>query len=224
MSAAFHISPVNPIRFFASASPVTMGTISDIRDVPISDGDRYVQKYSPKDYTSIQVCSNDSAMNFTLDVLDRYGKWIRNVSRQESILENIRFSTFQVYFTGLNGCVRLRLTVGYGYGYSEIYESALLHVSQKNESLTLLQYRNTENMDGVDYSAVDIFTLRVEGGFQMKNYAPKSNDTIYRNVDLRFEMLHSDTYHTRKFIAGGTRGIPDEFHYTIHKAFGCDTI
>ena len=206
---AFHIPPVNPVRFFKKGT----------------QGDGYVQKYSPSDSTSLQVCSRVAEISCTLAVIDRYGKPVRYFEEKTSILGELYFfCTWQMDFAGLDGCYRIALTACDGYGAIEKYESGCIHVSPKNERLPVLHYRNTGNMDDINYEDVDWFSLRVEGGFQMKDYSPRSNDTIYRNVDLRFEMLHSDTYRTRMFTAGGSRGIPDDLHFIIHKAFGCDTV
>ena len=214
MSSSFHISPANPIRFLPHHQPLSKWRGRD---------GRYVQKYCPTDYTSLQVCGDDGGMSFHLDIVDRYGNQVRSYSPVHSMLgeyDEFHFWTFDVGFSGLDGCCRLVLTVN----GADKYESNPLWISQKHGDLTLLQYRNSLNKDSINYAAVDMFSLRVEGGFQMKNYVPKSDDTVYRNVDMRFEVLHSDTWYTRMFTAGGTRGIPDELHYIVHKAFGCDTV
>jgi hypothetical protein len=204
MSIPLYIPPVNPVRFFKRN---------------VTDG--YVQKYSPLDYTNVQAVTVGEPAVVGLVIKDKYNRNVKTYSpRGDTLIDDHHFYTFAIDFFGLSGNYRIILTVD---GVDSAY-SGCIHVSTKHEKLPLLQYRNTVNKDDANYAHIEIFSLRVEGGFLKRAYSPKSDDTTYQNQPVSFELLHSDTYFTLFFTAGGPRGIPDDFHYIIHKAWGCDTV
>jgi len=210
-----YMSAINPIRFFEHYK------------IP-KDG--YMQKFANTDDTYIQIISDGST--FDLRVLNEQGADVTviNSIQQSSItLAGKTFVTFKILFAGLKGIYQLRLIETRG-EKQYFYYSMFICVSPDNTKLTKLQYKNTFNRDDIKYrettlsEGVDIFTIRTEGGFQEKNYIPKSNDTIYMKGDYRFHLLHSLAYYTRQFTIGDTFGISDELFYTINNVFSCDTV
>ena len=219
MAEFTYLSALNPIRFYeAGKAPC----------------DGYVQKFGNADDTFIQVIGTNTS-SYTLDIVNKYGinagvsltPMVRTVNTADT---KCRFTTWHIEFSALQECCyKLILT---HVEENKRWESDMFNVSKKNNKLTLLQYRNMQNTGDVYYGDadtiglgfIDVFSLRVEGGFQMKNYIPKSTDTIYMNGDYRYELLHSLSYYTRRYTAGGVRGISDEIFHTIHHALGCDTM
>ena len=179
-----------------------------------------MQKYAPEDFTNIQAATVGVLLNVSLVLKKKYST-IKTLDPAVSILDNdYYFYTFRIYFAGLSGYYRLFVRGIDVDGNIQEYPSGCIHVADEHRSLTLLQYKHTKNKDDVNYQSIDIFSLRTEGGFQMHNYTPHSDDTVYQNQRVQFELLYSDTYYSRIFTAGATKGIPGDFHYIIHKAWG----
>jgi len=140
---------------------------------------------------------------------------------------HLRIVTFKFDTNGLFGCYRAycetRINNVYRYLWSE-----KIHIAPEHTGLTLLQYRDVDKKNDVKYKqnndGINIFSRRIEGGFQQNNYIPKGIDTVYMDANLRYKMLHSLTYNTNIFHAGDTYGIPDDVHKGINAAFGCDTV
>jgi len=212
-----YLSALNPIRFFP------------LDEMPEDD---YVQKYYTGDDTYIQVISDGA--DYDLFALNKYGKAVdtgNNITKSEETVSGLKFTTFAINFSGMYGCYKMQLVEKRGGIISDTYYSIPVCVSHENKDLMLLQYRNVRNKGDIRYrpdplaKGIDIFSLRVEGGFEDKCDIPKSADTVYMNGDLRHELLHSIVYHTRQITIGDTSGIPDKyFIHTIQHIFGCDAV
>ena len=216
MTGFSYMSAINPIRFF------------DYEKVP---KDWYAQKFADVDDTFIQIITDNST--FSLKVID--GKGIdRTVAGSIKQLEPVEigdmiFITFAIKFVGYNGGYQFVLTEIQA-GSERVYYSMPFCVGSQYRDLMKLHYRNQFKDGDVVYKTepdgegIDIFSLRVEGGFEEKNYIPKSNDTIYMKGDYKYHLLHSLVYYTRQLTVGDTFGIADELFHTINHIFGCDTV
>ena len=215
MKTLLHIPRINPIRFFDQRAGKNQ-----------REGD-YVQKYSPFDRTNIQLASVGVMYDVLLTIENKYRKPVKTLTPSISVLgeNNDRFFyTFNINFYGLAGLYRLVITGDAQNELPQKYISGILCISTDNEAITLLHYKNSINDNDINFDAIDMFSLRTEGGFLMKSDNPRSNNTIYQKQGGMFEMLHSVTYFTKIFTVGGAIGVPDDFFKIIHKAWGCDTV
>ena len=189
----------------------------------------YTQKFAQKDNIFIQIIyDDDNARNFELFLCDAKG----NILVTPTITTDIRvagvlsWQTWNIKLTNFQkGHYIIVIRDNYNYNATH-YASNLFCVNAENEKLPLIQYRNTNARGDVWYANnhVDIFSIRVEGGFQEKNQNIKMNNVIYMGGDYKYRVLNSLVYKIRIFTAGDTEGIDDDFHFTIANAMTADTL
>ena len=206
--ASIYISDINPIKLHEGKAPES----------------GYTQKFATGDDTFIQVRSKEAGSSFELNICLLNGRVVRLTEQIKTSVNNYHFHTFNPAFNRLQGLYKLVLTERDSANVVQsTWESAPICILPENAALPLIQYKNTRNNE-VRFSDFDYFSLRVEGGFEMKNEQPKMINTVFMNSNLRYVNLHSVRYYTRKFHAGGTFGINWDVFNSIHHAFGCNTV
>ena len=239
-----YLSPLNPLRFYVlSAKPdeptynfpstPTVGSF-----FPYLRKQEYVQKFAPIDDIFIQlITSLGTTWDFNIYLCNENGRIINTTSptKRSHTTENLRWQTWQIPLSSY-----IPLSSGKRQGKFIIvlrdnqtprmhYASNLFCVNAENSKLPLIHYKNSRNRGDIYYGSgstqhIDIFSLRIEGGFLEKNYNPKINATVYMGGDLKYNVLNSLTYYTRTFTAGNAFGIDDDFHFTVANAFATDTL
>lgn len=208
-----YIPKINPIPLY------------EIGKIPLCS---YNQKFNLSDKTAIQLVSVDIKYNITCDIYKSNGLLVATLLPSISEIKGVNtftFYTFDISFSGYKeGSYYLQVNFSGKVGITCSYQSPCIELRESHDGTFLAEYKNTENKFDVNFVDQLTFRVRVEGGFLIKNYSPKSNDNVYQSQTNDFVLLHSSPYSTAKLTVGGRKGIPDWMHDIIHRAFSCNKL
>lgn len=95
------------------------------------------------------------------------------------------------------------------------------------ENTLLLQYRCKENKFDCLFKSTrgaESFYLRIPGGIKTSGYSFKSDDIEFIDQNRKVTLLSSIPYTIRKYIFGGSMGIPLWLADKLNRIFSCDEI
>lgn len=215
MQNGIYIPKINPIQFYP------LDTVFECC---------YTQKYFITDKTHLQFVSINTTFSVTLQIYTSNNELITTLQPAINIVngnDNYTFYTFYVDFSTLQlGAYYFKANFKNLIDQRCSYITSCIDITEADkleDQTVLLEYKNSEN-DFDIYFAGYQFALRCEGGFYMKNYNPKSTDSIYQSQTNDFVLLKSSPYSTQNINIGGIRGIPDWLHEIVNRAFSCNSL
>lgn len=222
MANTFEIALVNPLRFVKAVVDADKYILSPF---DLDTSVKYLQKFTRKDSTKIQVLSD---FEFTFKIYKSSDNSLVSTLIPVENDSGIIGQTFKIYEVSIDFSL-----LAVGIYYCEIvytneadeeitYTSECIDVQNEHENTIVFEYTNSENNFSVVFETEIEFSLRVEGN--ITNFTPEFDDIIYNDQKRNATKLDSIPYRSFELFIGNAAGIPEWMADKVNRLMSCDQI